>query len=201
MDNELTLFDRIHVIRDVVEKYGEENFYLSFSGGKDSTVLHYLLDEAIPNNMITRVFVDTGIEYDAIKDFVYGMTKDDKRIEIINPSKNIKQVLDKYGYPFKSKEFSHLLAIYQHGGMMPSVIRYLNGDRGKFQCPNILKPLFTEQFDLKISDKCCLKLKKEPVEKWSKLNNKSICITGMMATEKGLRESIPSCIIKNKWGG
>ena len=38
MDNELTLFDRLNVIRDVVKKYGEDQFYISFSGGKDSTV-------------------------------------------------------------------------------------------------------------------------------------------------------------------
>ena len=40
MDNELLLFDRINVIKDTITKYGEENFYLSFSGGKDSTILH-----------------------------------------------------------------------------------------------------------------------------------------------------------------
>lgn len=56
MDNELILFDRINIIRDVVNKYGEENFYISFSGGKDSTVLHYLVDEALPSNKIPRVF-------------------------------------------------------------------------------------------------------------------------------------------------
>jgi PP-loop superfamily ATP-utilizing enzyme len=49
MDNELLLFDRINVIKDTIQKYGEENFYLSFSGGKDSTILHYLLDQALPN--------------------------------------------------------------------------------------------------------------------------------------------------------
>ena len=44
MDNELLLFDRINVIKDTINKYGEENFYLSFSGGKDSTILHWLID-------------------------------------------------------------------------------------------------------------------------------------------------------------
>ena len=60
MDNELTLFDRINVIKDTIVKYGEQNFYLSFSGGKDSTILHYLLDIALPNNRIPRVFYKYG---------------------------------------------------------------------------------------------------------------------------------------------
>lgn len=53
------LYDRLEVIRKTINRYGEENFYISFSGGKDSTVLHYLIDEAIPNNKIPRVFDKT----------------------------------------------------------------------------------------------------------------------------------------------
>lgn len=113
MDNELILFDRINVIKDVIKKYGEENFYLSFSGGKDSTILHYLIDEALPGNRIPRVFINTGIEYTSIVQFVRKMQKKDDRIVIVNPSVNIKKTLEKEGYPFKSKEYSHVLAIYQ----------------------------------------------------------------------------------------
>ena len=60
MDNELLLFDRIEVIKTANEKYDlENNAYISFSGGKDSTVLHYLIDQALPNNRIPRVFINT----------------------------------------------------------------------------------------------------------------------------------------------
>lgn len=60
-ENDFILFDRIEVIKKTIEKYGEENFYISFSGGKDSTVLHHLIDEAIPGNKIPRVFMNTGM--------------------------------------------------------------------------------------------------------------------------------------------
>ena len=66
--------------------------------------------------------------------------------------------------------------------------------------PNTLRYMFQDNFNVKISEKCCLRLKKEPFKKWEKENKKSITLTGMMATEGGLRESIPSCIIKNKNG-
>lgn len=69
-ENEFLLEDRLAVIRDTIAKYGEKNFYLSFSGGKDSTVVHHLLDMAIPGNRIPRVFSNTGIEYNAIVEFV-----------------------------------------------------------------------------------------------------------------------------------
>lgn len=71
--NDLVLFDRLEVIRNTINKYGEENFYISFSGGKDSTVLHYIIDEALPNNKIPRVYINTGIEYNDILKFVKQM--------------------------------------------------------------------------------------------------------------------------------
>ena len=70
MTNEFLLMDRLQKIRQVVGKYGEENFSLSFSGGKDSTVLSALIDMALPGNKIPRVYANTGIEYKMILDFV-----------------------------------------------------------------------------------------------------------------------------------
>lgn len=201
MDNELILFDRINVIRDVINKYGEENFYLSFSGGKDSTVLHYLLDDAIPNN-IPRVFIDTGIEYEAIKNFVYKLAEHDNRFKIIKPTQNIRKVLEKYGYPFKSKEHSHIVSIYQNSGMGKTTSNYLGlGETKKNRLvPKCLRYQFTDEFDLKISDKCCYKLKKEPAKKWEKENKKSIVLTGMMNNEGGQRAKLSNCIITDKNG-
>ena len=125
MDNELLLVDRIGVIRDTITKYGESNFYLSFSGGKDSTILHYLLDMALPNNRIPRVFINTGIEYNLIVDFVKGLAEKDDRFVILKPTQPIKPLLEKYGYPFKSKQHAHNLMVYQHSGIGKSIKRYL----------------------------------------------------------------------------
>lgn len=122
MDNELLLIDRIGVIRSAVGKYGEENFYLSFSGGKDSTVLHYLLDEALPGNRIPRVFIDTGIEYLAIRKFVMGLAEKDDRFAVIKPTVPIKKMLDEEGYPFKSKEFSR--RVYDYKSLAETVDRF-----------------------------------------------------------------------------
>lgn len=113
-DFELTLFDRLEVIKSTINKYGEENFYVSFSGGKDSVVLHNLIDLALPNNKIPRVFFNTGIEYNKIVSFVRSLAEKDSRIIIVNCGINIKKMLEKKGYPFKSKEHSHKLSVYQN---------------------------------------------------------------------------------------
>lgn len=114
-DNELLLIDRIEKIKSINKQYNlEDNAYISFSGGKDSTIVHYLIDLALPNNNIPRVFVNTGIEYQKIVDFVKAIAKNDKRIKIINSGINIKNMLEKEGYPFKSKLHSANVMVYQN---------------------------------------------------------------------------------------
>ena len=54
-DNELLEFDRINVIKDTIKKYGEDNFYLSFSGGKDSTIMAALCVEALGKDRVIGV--------------------------------------------------------------------------------------------------------------------------------------------------
>ena len=85
-------------IRDWVEYYGKDGVYVSFSGGKDSTVLLYLVREIYPE--ITGVYVDTGLEYPEVKEFV----RQHENVEILRPKMNFRQVIMKYGYPFISKE-------------------------------------------------------------------------------------------------
>ena len=202
MDNELLLFDRLEIIKTTIAKYGEDNFYLSFSGGKDSTILHYLLDMALPNNNIPRVFINTGIEYNAIVSFVKGLASNDNRFIILQPTQAVKPMLEKYGYPFKSKQHSHNVMVYQHSGIGLSVKRYLGiiESSTKFRCPKSLLYQFTPDFKIKLSDNCCRKMKKEPIKRWEKENNKHVSITGMRNSEGGKRASIKGCILTDKQG-
>lgn len=120
---------------------------------------------------------------------------------IIKPTKNVKQTLEKDGYPFKSKEHSQMLLTFENSGLGKSVRIYLGIEGYKNRtCPNILRYQFDAKFNLKISDKCCLRFKKEPFRKWEKENGKTTCITGMMQNEGGVRASVANCIIKDKDG-
>jgi len=170
MTNEFILQDRLQKIRQIINQYGEDNFYISFSGGKDSTVLSALVDMAIPENAIPRVFADTGIELKMIKDFVLEMQNIDSRITTIKPAVSIKRSLEEHGYPFKSKHHSHYLERFNRIGMCDSIKHYL-GENVKgitwgeqSTCPKKLKQQFDDHYKLKISDKCCMNLKEKPLE-------------------------------------
>ena len=69
-ENEHMLENRIFKINAVFNQFGINNFYISYSGGKDSNVLSKLIDEACPGNHIPRVFMHTGIELNSVFDFV-----------------------------------------------------------------------------------------------------------------------------------
>lgn len=196
-DFQFMLQDRITKIRSINELYDlENNAYISFSGGKDSLVVSLLLDKALPGNRIPRVFINTGIEYKEIKEFVLSQIEFDNRVCVLNAKVNIKQMLEKDGYPFKSKQHSHNVAIYQRNGMTRTNERYLGkADKTKFLCPKVLEYQFTPDFTLKLSDKCCYRLKKEVASKWEKENNRTICITGIRMAEGGYRNYQSNCTI------
>ena len=64
-------------IREWYEYYNGE-VYVSFSGGKDSTVLLHLVRSIYPD--VEAVFSDTGLEYPEIKEFVKGTCAEDALI-------------------------------------------------------------------------------------------------------------------------
>lgn len=87
-------------IQGWIDEFGEDGVYVSFSGGKDSTVLLHLVRQDYPN--IKAVFIDTGLEYPEIRQFVRTFSN----VDILIPKMNFRQVIEKYGYPFISKEVS-----------------------------------------------------------------------------------------------
>lgn len=199
-ENEMILNDRIMKIQSVVRKYGEENFYISFSGGKDSTVLSALVDMALPDNKIPRVYANTGIELNMIRDFVIELTKTDNRIQIIKPSIPIKQMLETEGYPFKSKRHVQMWSIWNNNHNNLSVIKYIDGlyNFSSNKCPKKLKYQFSDDFSIKLSDKCCFRLKEEPLKKWQEENNKPYGILGLMREEGGRRAKAQCLAFRGK---
>ena len=191
MTNDFLLQDRIQKIQQIIRKYGEENFYVSYSGGKDSTVLSALIDMALSSqNKIPRVYANTGIEIQMIKDFVSDQQKNDPRIQIIKPKTPIKTMLERDGYPFKSKKHAKKVGTYQRCGMTSTAKNYLNPKPGAeaYGCPDNLKYQFTPDFKLKIDYKCCINLKEKPLSDWGKENNKPYSILGLRTDEGGGRK-------------
>lgn len=66
--------------------------------------------------------------------------------------------------------------------------------------PNKLKYQLEGKCNIKISDKCCMELKKKPIHKWEKENNRYVAMTGMRKEEGGTRQLINGCILTDNKG-
>ncbi|MBQ8426153.1 MAG: phosphoadenosine phosphosulfate reductase family protein [Clostridia bacterium] len=159
--------------------------YVSFSGGKDSTVLLDLVRRFVDKD-IKAVFCNTGNEYPEIVRFV----RSTENVTIIRPEITFKQVISRYGFPLISKEQAHgirqakttksekLLSIRLHGSDPKK--GYRSGkiaDRWQF--------LIKERFD--VSEQCCEYLKKRPFARYSRETGE-VPILGVMAGESDLRK-------------
>lgn len=87
-------------LKEWVDTFGVDGVYISFSGGKDSTVLLHIARQMYPK--IKAVFSDTGLEFPEVRKFV----KTFDNVDWVKPKMAFKQVIEKYGYPFISKEVS-----------------------------------------------------------------------------------------------
>ena len=76
---------------------------VSFSGGKDSTVLLHIARQLYPG--IPAVFSNTGLEYAAIQRFV----KTYDNVDIIVPQMRFDEVISTYGYPLIGKEVAEAI--------------------------------------------------------------------------------------------
>ena len=93
-------------INEWVNEFGEDGVYLSFSGGKDSTVLGHIIREVCGYKNIPFVFVDVPTQYPELKQF--AQTFDN--LVILKPKISFAQVCEQYGFPMFSKEISECVA-------------------------------------------------------------------------------------------
>lgn len=171
-------------IMEAVNLFGLDGVYISFSGGKDSTVLLDIARKIYPD--IKAVFSDTGLEYPEIKDFI----KTYDNVDIVRPKMSFKQVIEKYGYPVISKEQSNYIYRVRNTKSEGEYNKYFHGinrdgSKTSFHVSEKWKYMIDAPF--KISDKCCDKLKKDPLKRYEKETGR-IPIIATMACESKQRE-------------
>jgi 3'-phosphoadenosine 5'-phosphosulfate sulfotransferase (PAPS reductase)/FAD synthetase len=172
-------------IREWVDFYGENGVYVSFSGGKDSTVLLHIVREMYPN--IEAVFIDTGLEYPEIKKFV----KTFDNVTIIRPKMRFDEVIKKYGYPLISKEVSQSIKEVRSNPQGRTATKFdENSEYCKKYGARFSKAKWSPLKDsnIPISDLCCGVMKKTPAKKFEKDTGKKP-IVATMAEESALRET------------
>ena len=155
--------------------------YVSFSGGKDSTVLLDLARRVYPD--IPAVFVDTGLEFPELREFV----KTIDNVTWLKPKMRFDEVIKKYGYPVVSKEQAKFIYEYRHTKSEKLRNTRLNGNQ--YGMGKIAKKWqYLIDTDIKIGAQCCDVLKKNPCKAYEKETGRKP-IVGTMTDESKQRES------------
>jgi len=182
-------------IQDWVD-YWNGDVYVSFSGGKDSTVLKHIVDSMYDD--IPAVFVNTGLEYPEIQRFVrevkagkYDCFNPD--VVMLRPEMRFVEVVRKYGYPVASKEVAGYVREARHSKSEKLRTMRTQRLRGEYKRPdgklsefNSPKWGFLLDAPFETSDKCCDVMKKKPIKKYAKETNRK-GIIGTMAAESRFR--------------
>lgn len=185
--------------------------YVSFSGGKDSTVLKHIVDSMYSD--VPAVFVNTGLEYPEIQQFVRDVKAGkwdcfNTDVEILRPEMRFDEVIKKYGYPVISKEVSNTvsgarknirdgkysLRLRQLGVQCDEYGGLYNSGKHDYE-KTVTRSKFTQNkwrflldSDFEVSEKCCYHTKKAPSKKYEKETGRKPLIA-TMACESMTREA------------
>lgn len=204
LDYELKIERTLLRIREAVSYHGYENLFTCFSGGKDSTVLHYLVKSV--DNRIPPVYSKTGLDFPEVVSFAEAQ----ENIIIVKPEKSFRQVIFEEGYPVVSKDVSmKIKRIRDESGKYSCA--YLNFIEGKKQDgSNVASATklakchhYLLDAPFKISDECCNILKERPLINYQNENSK-IPFIGVMAAESDRRTRSylkTDCNVYNKHSG
>lgn len=161
-------------ILEWVNEFGVDGVYISFSGGKDSTVLLHIVRQMFPET--EAVFVDTGLEYPEIRQFV----KQFDNVKTVHPKISFVEVFKRYGYPCISKTVSHNVGVARRNPEGNVMKNCFNPEKhGQYA---MYKWLPLVHADFMVSEKCCDFTKKSPAKAIKKF-----AITATMASESMLR--------------
>lgn len=155
--------------------YWDGDVYVSFSGGKDSTVLKHVVDNMSGIGKVPAVFVNTGLEYPEIQQFVKAIKAGEYEcfnpdVEMLRPEMRFDEVVKQYGYPVISKRVANAVdgARRNPNGIKMKQMLGVWETNGKLSMYNYGNHKHLLNADFKISEKCCTNMKKKPLKKYQK---------------------------------
>ena len=216
----LSIFDTLLKARAVLARY--KRVAVSISGGSDSDATLDIVEEVKPDDcVVTYVFFDTGLEYDATKRHL-GELEEKYGISVVRrkPRLTVPAACREHGAPFVSKDVSNMLGLLQRHGFDWNETPESAAEEKYGRCKSALDWYFSQRpvsangkamYDIgrykllrefirenpptfKISDKCCDFAKKNVASEFYGEHGIELSVTGMRRAEGGRRAgSVSGC--------
>lgn len=191
------MIDEEFYLKDLESKFKKINpkeYYLSYSGGKDSHFLYWFIKEYLHDTDIEIVGVNTYMEHHEI---LQRILKNCDRVLI--PKMKPMEIKEKYGIPCFSKFQDEMISRYQNGSRTKNTMNAITGEgRITFKLNKKARELTLNNQLHKVSNKCCKVIKKDTLHQYEK-ESKRKAILGVRGGESVLRKSqYTSCFTKDK---
>lgn len=184
-------------LKSKFDKIKPNEYYLSYSGGKDSHFLYWFIKYYLKRDDIEIVGCNTYMEHHEI---LQRILKNSDRV--LYPKLKPMEIKAKYGIPCFSKSQDEFIRRYQNGCrsdyLMSRVNGTYNGGYTIFKLNKTAKELLLSGKLHKVSPYCCKYLKKEPFREYEKETGKK-AILGVRSSESVMRKAqYKSCFTKDK---
>ena len=138
---------------------------VSYSGGKDSTVLLKLVREVYPE--VPAVYVDTRLDFPEVREHV----KATDNVVFLKPEMSFREVIDKHGFCYPSKEVARHIESARSGNI--AALKRFEGKNADdteniFFERNYTKWKYLIDLPFLISDKCYNIMKEKPLVRYQK---------------------------------
>lgn len=173
----------LRLIRDWYEAW-DGMVSVSYSGGKDSTVLLWLVRSMYPD--VPAVFSHTGLEYPEVVRHVLATPNH----VVLRPKMHFSRVIKDYGWPLASKKIARGVELIRHPTENNANVRrlYLEGINrygrpvNGFKIAQRWRFLFDAPFEC--SDRCCGIMKKDPAARYERATGRKAFVGTMTSDSK-----------------
>lgn len=181
-------------LKSKFKKINPKEYFLSYSGGKDSHFLYWFIKEYLHDTDIEIVGVNTYMEHHEILERI---NKNCDRVLL--PKMKPMEIKAKYGIPCFSKFQDEMIERYQKGSRTKNTMAAITGEgRITFKLNKKAKQLTLNDQLHKVSNKCCKVIKKDTMKAYQKETGKK-AIMGVRSSESELRKSqYKTCFTKDK---
>lgn len=176
------------------KKINPKEYYLSYSGGKDSHFLYWFIKEYLHDEEIEIVGVNTYMEHHEILQRI----KQNSDVVLLPKLKPL-EIKEKYGIPCFSKFQDEMISRYQNGSRSKNTMDAITGEnRITFKVNKKAKELTLNGTLHRVSNKCCKVIKKDTLHQYERQSGRK-AILGIRGSESLLRKSkYKSCFTKDK---